>query len=147
MVSPVALLGGVTLTLSDTTLTVAGILLLSVTAVEFGGTFMLRIVRGSNPVTDVQRAFFRAGHAHAGMFVTLALVSQVFVDAAGLSGLPQVLARQGIAAAAILLPAGFFLSVVHPGATAPNRLVWLIHVGVVTLGAGVVALGTGLLLA
>src|SRR6266508_2030668 len=52
----------------------AGILLLAIVAVEFGGTYMLRIVRGRETVTGFQHAFARAGHAHAGVLVTLSLV-------------------------------------------------------------------------
>lgn len=135
------------LTLSNDARTTAGILLLTLVAVESGGHFMLRVVRGRVPATDLQRSFFRAGHAHAGMFVTLALVVQVLADAAHLSGLTESLARDGVPIAAILIPAGFFLSVARPGATKPNRLVVLLYAGIVSLAVGVVALGIGLLTA
>ena len=133
------------LTLSDAARTTAGVLLLTIVAVEFGGTFLLRIARGHEPATELQRAFFRAGHAHAGVFVTLALVTQVFIDAADLRGAHEAIARQGITSAAILVPGGFFLSVASKGATAPNRLVALVWLGGAGLAAGVVALGVGLL--
>jgi hypothetical protein len=132
-------------TLSDASRDLAGVLLLSLVAVAFGGTFVLRVVRGREPATDIQRAFFRAGHAHAGMFVTLALVCQVLVDATELDGVGEAVARQGVAAAAILIPAGFFLSVARHGATAPNRLIVLLWVGAACLAAGVITLGIGLL--
>src|SRR5688572_11404106 len=115
-----------TIELSDGTLVTAGILLLSMITIESGGAFLLKIARGGQDATDIQRTFFRAGHAHAGMFVTLALVCQLFVDAADLSGVPEALARSGVAAAAILIPAGFFLSVLGPGATKPTRVFLLI---------------------
>lgn len=131
--------------LSSDTTTTAGILLLTTVFVEYGGLFVLRIVRGSLPTTEFQRAFARAGHAHAAALVTLALVGQLFADAAGLEGLPSVLARNGIWAAAILMPAGFFLSSAPKGATRPNRMIALLHAGAVALAAGVVSLGIGLL--
>ena len=56
-----------TLVLSSSTLNTAGFLLLTIVAIEYGGWFMLRIVRGRQPVTSFQQAFFRAGHAHAAM--------------------------------------------------------------------------------
>jgi uncharacterized membrane protein YphA (DoxX/SURF4 family) len=71
---------------------------------------MLRVVRGSRPTTPFQQAFFRAGHAHAGVLVILALVTELLADAARLSGALSVLARDGVWAAAILVSAGFFLS-------------------------------------
>jgi hypothetical protein len=131
------------LLLSPDSRSTAGILLLTIVAVEYGGWFMLRVVRGYQPSTPFQQAFFRAGHAHAGVLVTLALVGQLLADGAGMSGVLAVLARDGIWAAAILMSGGFFLSAAGRGATAPNRFIVLLYVGVLSLG--VVALGIGLL--
>lgn len=133
--------------LSDASLRLAGILLLSIVTIEFGGTFMLRVVQGQQPTTDLQKSFFRAGHAHAGMFVTLGLVIQPFVDATSLSGGFEWLARTGVPAAALLVPGGFFLSVAYRDAAKPNRLFWLLYAGVAMLALGVVTLGIGLLTA
>ena len=72
------------LTLSPAASTTAGVLLLTIVAVEWGGTFMLKIVRGRAPMTTFQHSFARAGHAHAGVLVTLALVCQILADGAGL---------------------------------------------------------------
>jgi hypothetical protein len=49
-----------------------------------------------------------------------------------------------VPAAAILMPAGFFLSSIGAGRTSPNGFIWLTIAGTVTLAAGVVALGFGL---
>jgi hypothetical protein len=136
-----------TLTLSHGTLSTAGVLLLTIVAIEYGGWFMLRVVRGRQPTTPFQQAFFRAGHAHAGVLVTLALVGQILADAAHLSGVLAILARNGIWAAAILMPAGFFLSAAGQGVTTPTRFIALLYAGAVALTLGVVALGIGLLAA
>lgn len=136
-----------TLVLSDAAMRVAGILLLSVVAIEWGGTFMLRVVRGGVPLTDFQRSFSRAGHAHAGVLVILALVCVLYADAAAQDGLWGWVARSGVAFAAILMPAGFFFSSMGSGREQPNRLVWLVYAGAVLLAAGVVSLGLALLLA
>lgn len=61
----------VTRFLSSNTRTTAGVILLTIVAIEYGGWFMLRVVRRSQPATAFQQAFFRAGHAHAGVLVTL----------------------------------------------------------------------------
>lgn len=135
-----------TLVLSDAALRVAGVLLLSVVAIEWGGTFMLRVVRGGAPVTDFQRSFARAGHAHAGVLVILALVCVLYAEAAGLDGPWGWLARSGVAVAAIMMPAGFFFSSMGRGREQPNRLVWLLYAGAALLAGGVVTLGIGLLL-
>jgi hypothetical protein len=135
------------LSLSSDTHTTAGILLLTLVAVEYGGLVMLRIVRGRQPATDFQKAFARAGHAHAGVLVVLALVGQILADAAELGGLWNALARNGIWAAAIFFPAGFFLSSAGRGRTEPNAFIFLLYAGVAALTAGVVSLGVGLLTA
>lgn len=133
------------LLLSATTRTTAGILLLTLVAVEIGGWFMLRVVRGSEPATPFQLSFFRAGHAHAGVLVILALVGQIFADAARMEGILALLARNGIWLAAILMPAGFFFSSMGRGITEPRGTIALVYVGAVSLALGVVALGLGLL--
>ena len=53
----------------------SGVLLLAVLTIAYGGTFVLSVTRGSVPANDLQRTFFRAGHAHAGVLVTLGLVA------------------------------------------------------------------------
>src|SRR6184192_2768963 len=128
------------LLLSSNSRSTAGVLLLTIVAIEYGGWFMLRVVRGRQPTTPFQQAFFRAGHAHAGVLVTLALVGQILADAARMSGVLAVLARNGIWAAAILMPAGFFLSAAGRGVSAPNRSIALLYAGVVSLAVSVVAL-------
>ena len=136
-----------TFALSAGSRTTAGVLLLTIVAIEYGGWFMLQVVRGSQPTNDLQKSFFRAGHAHAGVLVTLALVGQLFADAARLSGPLAVLARNGIWAAAILMPAGFFFAAAGRGLTAPNRFIALLYLGAASLALGVVSLGIGLLTA
>ena len=134
-----------TVALSNDSRTTAGILLLTILAVEYGGVTVLRIVRGNQPATEFQKAFARAGHAHAGVFVVFALVAQILADAAHLHGAANTLARDGIWAAAILFPVGFFGSSAKPGATKPSRLIIVVYLGALALTAGVLALGIGLL--
>lgn len=134
-----------TLTLSADTRTTAGILLLTIVAIEYGGWFLLRVVRGHLPATEFQRAFFRAGHAHAGVLVILALVTLILADATRLSGPLAFFARNGVWAAAVLMPAGFFLAAAGKGRTKPNQFIWLLYAGIMSLALGVVSLGIGLL--
>jgi hypothetical protein len=133
------------LTLSSGSRTTAGILLLTIVAVEAGGAYMLRIVRGQESVTAFQAAFARAGHAHAGVLVSLALICQILVDAANMSGPAEALARSGVPFAAILMPAGFFFSSHGRGVTKPNKLIVLVYLGALSLALGAVSLGIGLL--
>ena len=135
------------LSLSASAMTTGGILLLTVIAIESGGYFLLALVQGKVEKTDMQKAFSRAGHAHAGVLVILALVTQLYADAADMEGFFGWWARAGVPWAAILMSAGFFLSVAHRDAQRPNRLIWLTYLGTVSLALGVGSLGVGLLAA
>jgi hypothetical protein len=55
------------------------------------------------------------------------------------------MARIGVPLAAILIPAGFFFSVLSPSATQPNGFLSLIYGGAAVLAASVLTLGVGLL--
>src|SRR5690606_37143092 len=133
------------LELSDSSRLIAGIVLLTVVTIGFGGTFLLRIVGGEVPMTDFQKAFARAGHAHAGVLVTLGLICLVLADAAGLAGLTGWVARAGVPLAAILMSAVFFLSSAGRGRTVPNGLIALSWLCAAALAAGTLTLGVGLL--
>jgi hypothetical protein len=135
------------LTISSATLNTAGVLLLAVVAIEWGGTYLLALARGRRTATPFQITFARAGHAHAGVLVILSLVALLYVDASGASGLLGSIARQGIPLAAILMPLGFFLSSAGKDRTKPNSLIWLLYAGAVALGVGAVSLGLALLTA
>jgi hypothetical protein len=136
-----------TLALSDATRIIAGIVLISVVTIEVGGWFLTRIVRGLVPMTDFQKAFARAGHAHAGVLVTLGLVGLILVDATGLTGFLAWVGRLGIPLAAILMSAGFFASSAGKDVTQPNRAMAVIWIGAASLGLGALSLGIGLLAA
>jgi hypothetical protein len=124
---------------------IAGVLLLSIVAVESGGYYLTRVASGAIELTTFQWAFARAGHAHAGVLVILSLIALIFADAAELRGALGRLARLAIPAAAILMPAGFFFSSMGAGATRPNGWVVLLWLGAASLTVGVVALGLALL--
>jgi drug/metabolite transporter superfamily protein YnfA len=93
----------------------------------------------------LRQNLWRAGHAHAGVYLVLSLVMLRYVDEAVLSPFWKWLARSGAPIAAILIPAAFFLSVLSPRATQPNGLMNLAYVGAVFLAAAVLSLGVGLI--
>ena len=126
----------------------AGIILLTVPTIQYGGYFLLTslIDRNSHYMDNALRQnFFRAGHAHAGVFVILSLLCQILADNATLPPWLLWFARTGVPLAAILIPAGFFLSLASPTASRPNSLIALIYVGIAFLAAAVLTLGIGLL--
>lgn len=134
------------LILSDAAIGTAGVLLIAIVVVETGGWYMLQVVRRRVALTGFQQAFARAGHAHAGVLVILALVVQLYADAAAATGVLGALARSAVPLAAIMMPAGFFFSSMGAGRTEPNRLIWLVYAGAVALAAGVTSLGISLLM-
>lgn len=133
--------------MSDETRILAGILLLALVTVETGGIYLLKLWRSSEGLTPFQIGFARAGHAHAGVLLVLSLVALLYADTADLSGGWNWLARSGVPMAAILMPAGFFLSSIGSGRTKPNALVALILAGAAVLALGLGSLGIGLLTA
>jgi hypothetical protein len=126
----------------------AGILLVVLPTVMFGGLSLLSFLTGNAPgYTDnpMRHDLWRAGHAHAGVYLVLSLVMLRYVDEAVLSPLWKWLARIGVPIAAILIPAAFFLSVASPTAKQPNGLINLAYIGALFLAGAVLTLGVGLI--
>ncbi len=53
--------------------------------------------------------------------------------------------RLALPAAVVLMPLGFFLSVLSPEATEPNALIYLTYAAGVVLAGGLLVLGVGLI--
>ena len=118
---------------------VVGATLLTVITIAYGGTFVLRATTGGYSFNPLQKTFFRAGHAHAGVLVILGIVCAFAQASAGVTG-GWEWAAVGVLASAILVPAGFFLM----------ALLWagvvvlafsLAVVGASVIAAGISALG------
>jgi hypothetical protein len=126
----------------------AGVLLVVFPTVMYGGLTLLSMLTGQSPGyadNPLRHDLWRAGHAHAGVYLVLSLVMLRYVDEAVLSRPLRWVARAGAPIAAILIPAAFFLSVVTPSATRPNRLINLAYVGALFLAGALLSLGVGLI--
>lgn len=125
----------------------AGILLVVVPTVAFGGTSILRLLVNDPAYIDneIRRDIWAAGHAHAGVLLVLALVMLPYAEKVDLPPVPRYLAAHGVPLAAILIPAAMFGSVLDADATEPNALINLAYVGALSLTAGTLSLGIGLL--
>lgn len=137
-----------TIQLDPGVLILAGALLLALVTVESGGWFLTRVVRGRIPANELQKSFFRAGHAHAAVLLVLSLANLALLG--GVGGAPEVwgwVARTFVPFAAILMPAGFFLSVVGRDPQRPNRLIALLWIGAGVLTVGLIVSGVLLILA
>lgn len=124
----------------------AGLLLVLLpTAIAGGASILAMIDDPAYRANELRQDLWRAGHAHAGVLLVLALVALRYVDEARLGRRAKGFARHAIPAAAVLLPMAFFLSVTSADATEPNGLISLAYVGAALLTAGLLTLGVGLI--
>jgi len=124
----------------------SGIALILVPTIVYGGLTILGVVSkgaygmpGPKTLSPSQIAYYRAGHAHAGVLTLLALFLQIGVDYAAI---PQPLvwpARIGAVAAALLISVGFFATAHLPA------LRGLLYTGASLLAATTLTIGIGLI--
>lgn len=127
--------------------TTLGATIISIVTIAFGGVFLLRVVTGADATNDLQKSFFRAGHAHAGVLVMLGLLLTVLGNAAGANPAWANSGAIAVLLAAIMMPAGFFLSVLGRNPTRPNRMIMSVWLGAALLITGVLTSGVTILLA
>lgn len=126
----------------------SGIILLTVPTIEYGGAFLLSVLGGKYSqlgLTAFQKSMFRAGHAHAGVLVILALVAQPFIDEINFSTPVLWTLRTGFPTAALLVSGGFFAAAAGKNAEKPNKWIVLIYVGMLALAASLIITGLGLM--
>ena len=126
---------------------VAGITILTIPTIMYGGVTLLGIlthgVAGSSPggmaLNETQWALFRAGHAHAGVWVALSVLIQVLLDSAALSPRLKWIARIAAPVAAVAVSGSFF------GLAFSSRFTLLLDFGAGCLLVAVLLTGIGLL--
>jgi hypothetical protein len=125
---------------------VAGIVLIVVPTVELGGASILSLLLADPAYAqnDLRQDLWRAGHAHAGVWLVLSLVVLRYVDEATLSEGMRWVVRLAFPVAAVLMALAFFLSVLSPEATEPNAMIYLAYVAGVVLAVGLLVLAVGL---
>jgi hypothetical protein len=125
---------------------VAGITLLTIPTIEYGGSFLLNSLTDPMYVANpLRHDLFRAGHAHAGVLVILSLILQPLIDQAILPSALKWIARLGAPLAAVLVSAGFFLSALSPSTLQPGRAIALVYLGAVLIAFCVLSTGVGLI--
>jgi len=124
----------------------AGIIFLVLPSVMYGGVSILMLLIGTPAymANQLRQDLWRAGHAHAGVFLILSLVALRYVDEATLTAGAKQFVRAALPSAAILIPFAFFFSVLDASATEPNALINVAYLGAGLLAAGVITLGVGL---
>ena len=126
---------------------VSGITLLVIPTIMYGGLALLGILThgsvgsapGSLTLNETQWGLWRAGHAHAGVWVILSLIIQALLDSAKLSSALRWFARVAAPLAAVAVSAGFF------GVAFIPAFRWMLYLGGLSLLATVIVTGVGLL--
>jgi hypothetical protein len=126
---------------------VSGISLLTVPTIQYGGLTLLGVLTrdaagmapGGLALDDTQWALWRAGHAHAGVWLILAIVLQILLDSARLKPSLKWSARIAAPLAAVAVSGGFFGLAFLPGFR------WLLYFGAACLFFAAVVSGIGLL--
>ena len=134
--------------MSDETRIVVGLAFISLPTIAFGGYFLLSILKraaGTEGITETQRDYFRAGHAHAGVLVLLGIVGQLFLDESKLDGAVVWALRIGLIAAPLLISGGFFGGAPRTTRGAAGPLVRLVTAGAVVLSLSTIGVGISLL--
>ena len=133
--------------LSNEARSVIGLIIITIPTIEFGGYFLLTELRRRNGIirTALQGSYYRAGHAHAGVLVILAIIAQLLIDAASFPSVASSLVRAGFFLPPILISAGFFLGAPTEGEK-PRRPIVLVYLGAIILAGSALVLGLGLLL-
>ena len=136
-----------TMKLSREARLVSGVIILTIPTIMYGGITLLGFLTnraaglppGEISLNQTQWALWRAGHAHAGVWVILALIMQVLIDSTRLSIYMKWVARISAPIAAITVSGGFFGVAFFP------EFRWLLYFGGLTLFIALLLTGIGLL--
>jgi hypothetical protein len=134
--------------MSDETRIMVGLAFISLPTIAFGGYFLLSILKraaGTEGITETQRDYFRAGHAHAGVLVLLGIVGQLFLDGSKLDVALVWGLRIGLVAAPLLISGGFFRGAPREKLGKAGPLAALITAGAVVLSISTIGVGVSLL--
>lgn len=122
--------------MSDPAQILTAIALIALPTVMFGGFSLLRLLT-SGRLNEFQTAYFRAGHAHAGVLLVLALVVLDLLSRTGASDTVQWTVGVVLLAGVLVQSGGMFL---HMAIGKPGR--WSAGNSMTTFGAVLLAAAT-----
>lgn len=125
----------------------AVIALLGLPGVAFGGWALLTYITGREGLSPAQQRFFRDGHAHAGVLLVLSLVYVSYLDDTGFSEGLQWAAGLTLLVGVMAQSGGFFLHMAAADTSSPSAGTKLTRTGALLIGAALVALAIGLIVA
>jgi hypothetical protein len=116
----------------------------SLVTVEYGGWALLSFLTAREGLTDAQKQFFRAGHAHAGVLLVLSLVYFLYLDRTDFSNGTQWVVGLVLLAGILAQSGGFFVHMGLGAAARPSLGTRLTRTGALLIAAGLVALIVGI---
>ena len=119
--------------------------LFAIVTVEFGGWSLLGMLTSQGTISEFEEQFFRAGHAHAGVLLTLALVYFVLMDRTDFDARRRRLLGLTLLTGILLQSGGFFLHMLvgEEGGCSSGTLIT--RIGAVLLAVALIGLGVGIL--
>ena len=135
--------------MSDASRWMVAIAFISLPTIAFGGYFLLSILKkqvGTENITGIQREYFKAGHAHAGVLVILSIIGQLVLDYSLFNETLVWAMRIGLFAAPLLISGGFFGGAPRTSESKPGGLVKLIPLGAIVMSLTTLGVGLGLVL-
>ena len=119
--------------------------LFALVTVEFGGWSLLGFLTSENRLTPFQEQFFRAGHAHAGVLLILALVYLVLIERTRFSSRTQLGLSLTLLTGILLQSSGFFAHMLVGEEERASMGTWMTRSGALLLAVALISLGVGLL--
>jgi hypothetical protein len=119
--------------------------IISLVTVEYGGWALLTFLSGRPGLSDWQKGFFRAGHAHAGVLLVLTLAYLLYLPRADFSNGLEWAAGGVLIAGVLAQSGGFFLHMAVGQAGAPSSGTKLTRAGAGLIAAALVTLAVGLI--
>jgi hypothetical protein len=113
--------------------------------VMYGGYSLRRLMERGEGLTDFQRTYFRAGHAHAGVLLVLSLLYYQYLAGTTIADGVQWLACIVLVAGILAQSGGFFLHMAVGRPDVPSSGTLLTTVGAVLLAAALLFLAYALI--
>ena len=136
--------------MSDASRWMIALAFISLPTIAFGGYFLLSILKrqkGTEKISAIQRDYFKAGHAHAGVLVILSIIGQLVLDFSLFNEALVWAMRIGLFVAPLLISGGFFGGAPRSAESQPGGLVRLIPIGAVVMSLSTLGVGLSLLIA
>jgi hypothetical protein len=117
---------------------------IAIPTVMYGGYALLgMLTRGG--LSEFQRTFFRAGHAHAGVLLLMSLLYHYYMEQTNLSPTTKLVAAILVLVGILAQSGGFFLHLAIGQAGAPSLGTTITSIGALLLAGSILILVYGLI--